>query len=1625
MSQDLPLLRWLHLTDLHIGKASEPQKIAMQSLFKAVIEEARGVAFDLVILTGDLVYAGQKDEFARLSTLLIEPLKAHHLFKDATFVAVPGNHDLDCDVALPISWAGLGKIRQEDFFNFDSRGIKLRSTRAAAFGSYAEFVKGKEIASVNPLVSPAQLHSIDVRGRKFGIVCLVTAFFSDKEKELTDKHRAPIPVQPVRAVLQDLERDTVPIILGHHPIGWFTPDSAEHFNSLLVDERALYLHGHEHSIISKFGNRGLTSLGFGAAYQSNQENASPSFYRNSFAVCELWDDLHVSVTSWDADNGKWRSDQKLPADFYEQSTRLVGGYALSLPTTRLTNHAAAPISMLASALRGDAHINNCIWLARDEAKRWTELMISMGKFSAHAKHYKLAHQMLPVGHVQFRVIDSRAQYLVHAISPNGDVMNQDQVEKINTLLDTEDYDGCFIVTLGSLAKEAKTLAGQLAHRKPITVLERGDIVKQAIRALSAAHSAALSKIDPDKVSTSLVITDSGLALLCEDKTRNTWFNVVDESGKQSAESSSLVCKLREGNASLSRLAYESADVYISVAGAPLVTPVKFDRKEYLRRSHEYFDDVKYAPLAALGLRFKKTSLSEMYVTASADVGGTTKTSQNATRAVVEYVESLGLPKAQQELLESQIRARYGLESTAEVGAASQLYQRYNNIVVLGDPGSGKTCFVKHEMLSYCTAGDTESWYSQHIPVYVSLAEASKLSGDNVDMLEICHIQSARRGIDLPKEELEKALSDGRAAFFFDGLDEVGYIDKRINLMSEIGRLVKNYANRGNRFVLASRPAAVQPVDVPDAFTYVQLKGLSEDEMRVLAARVMTARLGDSEEQLLESEESDLIERLLDDTRNSPGIARIARNPLLLTLLVLIYANTGAVSAKRHLIYSQAIKTLVSVRGRDLREQQISEADLRTRLGALAVGIFKRDIDEIPKRADVVGILSPIIARSRNINVQDAAPQTNAFLQEVAEATGLLSIHPDAAENRGEDLITFMHYSFLEYYTAAGLLSGDYSEVLSRLSRNPRWKDVTTLMFGILSDHSDVTGQLQNLLKDETSAGAITKYKLLLGMDCASECDVPPEGAQDLLAEEIYRTVAHGAGRYSPELRGEIAERLRYFLQGAGPRIEVALVRGLRDPDPIAKAAFCDLLSRIDPSIKLPVAVAMAFSDCLAETHPAVQTAAMLAIETHAALRGEKTIDVIGAALKGSISEKHAALKVVSAIPEFHAPLADKIRPLLDDHNVLISELAANCMLAYGLRDEHEAEGLREKVLSKLNQSEHSTSISRAFVTIDQATLDSMIADQSAAVRELAIRYVPLVTNDARYIHRTLSRLLRTETMPRIQGAILDSFRGVSGAVDLITIADTDLVCGKLKARERNVRLAAIKLLGELPDDEKVILSLKGLLDDLTSDSTRDSEVSEAARALAQHVRRNPRLRDDILKTVLQYIPSSVEEGFGDNARQHHIRELLYVCESIGGIDEKTAQQVLRFAEDFRTPEKIRVQAIRVFGRLAEPNAENARRLCTQLNKNDFRLREAVYAASTAFIKRCRAKVQYVRRVNVELDTLRDCLADAWRRETGGSGQGIAPSGATDIREAIVEIENLTAAYEEFAELAHVKNSTEV
>lgn len=1611
------VLRWLHLTDLHIGKVNESQQIALASLLQAIEYYSSNKPYDLVFLTGDLAYSGKKEEYELLRKCLIDPLKSNPLFQNAVFLAAPGNHDLDCSFGLPPVWNNLGPSRQGVFFHSDEQGKHVRSSRSVGFSAYKDFIQNNSILSVDPTDQPACLFELSGKHKTFSIISVVTAFFSDKE--VLDQFKAPIPVHPIRKLIQEAEEDSFKIIIGHHPSSeWFIPDSERQLHSLLVEESALYLHGHEHVAKSKFGGRGLVSLGFGAAYQAPADAPPNPYYRNSFAICELSDSLHISIISWDGINGQWRSDQNLPGDFTDRSERLNDGYCLALPSTKILDQQNRPYSAVAEAIKTEVHVEHCIWLAANEPKRWGDLLSTIGELRRISETYSLPTQLLPAGHCQFRVKDQLGQHLVRAVSAHGDVLTYEHLESINTELDKQDYDSCIVVTLGTLSTDALTLADQLAARKPIRVLQRSEIVKKVLHILPSTLGKVLSKLDPNSLSGSLVVTDESFAILLQERAAKSWFRVLNAQGELLAEASELVGTLRKEVPGLRILTYKASDRNEVNSQLNLTA---FDRKEYLQKSYLYFDDVRYAPLAALGFRFKNASLSEIYVDASADVGDSSKSSQNLTRAVSEFIDSLNLPKAQRDQLESQLRSQYGLDRSVEVGAARQLYQRFNNVLVLGDPGSGKTCFVKHEILAYCNSTLQQgSWYAYHFPVYVSLAEAARLINSDTDLLQICEIVSSRRGINLPKQVIENALAEGRCAFFFDGLDEVGYLDKRIALVAQISKLVEDFVHLGNRFVLASRPAAVQPVDIPENLTPLQLKGLTENEMRVLAARVLTVRVGQDEENRLSKDEEELIEKLLEDTRNSPGIARIASNPLLLTLLVLIYANTGALSARRHLIYAQAIKTLVSVRGRQTREQQISEADLRTRLGALAVSIFNREVAEIPRRHEVLKIFSPLLPSDGPAN--SACEMGNAFIQEVAEATGILNIHTQEVDS-SEDLITFMHYSFLEYYAAAGLLANDYSALLPKLSSNPRWRDVTTLLFGILSEQGDVTNVLKTILEENNVPDAIEKYKLLLALECASECDVPPEAAQVILAQAIYETLSKGAGRYSGELRSQIADRVSNFMQGGGPRIENILIKGLEADDPIAAAAFIDLIARLNEEIKVSDNVISAFHRSLSHKSPVTRSAALFALQVRPELRTKLGEELIREALKGSVIEKHAALKTISAVPTYLDTVHKEIRILLDDPNILISKTAAQCMLAYALQGDMwlEKGGVKEKILSKLNEADQEINILLPGITLHHETIENLIFSGTSSESELAIRYLALIHDDSQFVYQTLAKYLRNASESRHKAACLDSLRVCPGAMNLITIADTDVICSELQSSQRNVRIAAIKLLGEMPDDEQVVSSLQAHLASLENSTSKEEEITETAKALAKHVHRNQRLREEVLRTVFLHLPRKPNAGFGDKTKQHHLISLLLVCGSIGGItNEATAQQLLTLAKDFRTPLSIRKHAMRVYGRLVEPSQSSISTFISLLEKRDLQLNDAIYAATASFVSQCHLKVQHVRQVYPSLSKLRETLCKAWGREITNTAESIDPPELRDLRNAIIEVGTLMVAYEEFAERTKIQ-----
>lgn len=1603
---NLSRVRWLHLSDLHIGKDSLSQRNAISSLVASIRSEVGQDKFEFVFLTGDLAYSGLASEYMQFEELVLTPLRALPPFADAKIVSVPGNHDLNCESAYPIAWASLGAKRQEKFFESDDDGRKLRAARAEGFRAYSEFARRCEIFTPDPTCEVASKVKFSLPNGELELVLATTAFFSDKE--VSDYQKCPSPVAALRPLLQT-QSEARRIVLAHHPISWFLAESGEHLKSLISESGAIYLNGHEHDVRTEFSGRGLLALGFGAAYLAGLEVGKKDNYRNSYAICELTDVLHVKITSWDQQHGLWRADSSLPSDFRDLSDLLSGGYKFPLPSTRLTDATARPFGVLAAGLQQSLGLDRCIWLATDGPKRWSELLTQLGIFQEIQETYTLSSQDAIAGYVRFRVRDRRGNHLVHAVSASGGVLTYDQLQALNTEFDTQDYATCFIATLGTIANDALTLATQLKTRKPIEVYERDHILRSLARKASSSLKDEMSNIDPSEVRQWLVINDADIGVLRQERSSNAWFEVLDSHGIPLEESHSTVRNIRRDMPELVDVRYRRSN---SITPENRSSNFQFDRQAYLTASHAYFDDVRYAPLAALGLKFRNASLSEIYVEANADATNGARSEAAVSRAVEELIDSLRLPAFQRDQLTAQLKQKFAGEKQSEVGAARQLYQRFNNVIVLGDPGSGKTCFVKNEILAYCQPPIlVQPWYATHLPIYVSLAEAARLISDTVDLVDVCETLSARRGIELPRAEILRCISAGQAAFFFDGLDEVGSIEKRVKLMSDIGLLIGRQASRGNRFVVASRPAAIQPVRVPPELKYLQLKGLSEAEIRILASRVISARIGGGDGLTLEQDETELVNKLIEDTRSSPGIDRIARNPLLLTLLVLIYANSGAPSTKRHLIYTQAIKTLISVRGREMRDQQLAESDLRIRLGALAVAIFGREISEIPRRSEVIKLLNPFVS------ADEPKDGINGFLQEVAESTGLLKFHVDEVDT-DNDLITFMHYSFLEYYAATGLLARNYEDLLDSIVEKARWKDVVTLLFGILSEQSDVTSALKRIVNGGGANQNITKSRLLLALECATECDVPPVESQKLLAGEICGALSDGVGRVSGELRKEIAKRVAPLLQsGAGARFYQMIESGIRSADLTLSAAFTDFAAALPLDVELPQSLRNAFFDLLAQTDANITVIVLGAMRRRLDLRPETLPQIVLKSLKGNLVEKHAALTLIGTIPAYYSSCAHLIEELLSDANEFVRSSAARCIMLCDLAlPGGDRSALQEKVLMEINVSEQDENETLAHITLDRHHIERMVNEGNDTKRELALRYMPLIKNDPEFVYRTLINCLKSSTVSRHRAASMDALRVAPRAIDLMTIADTDLVCSCAQAGERNVRIAAIRLLGDMPDDEQVQIALLAALSELSNLRGRENEVFEATKAVAKHSDKNKSLRPHIVNLLKKELPAP--GSFGNGGAQNHFASLLHVVESFSGEhNQPLAASLLKLAEDFRTPDMIRQSSIRAFGKLAEPSSANVAHFIRLLRRNDSKLNESVYAGLVSFLGECGRQIIYIRRVQSGLDELAICVQQAWQREVTLFGNRVEVVTARDLRQAASEIDRLLLQYGEFSERA--------
>jgi predicted MPP superfamily phosphohydrolase len=310
------LIRWLHLSDFHVGK----DDYAQRRLFDKIIEHVRrrlsaGEPPDFVFITGDLANKGLPQEYEEFCYNFLLPLQEviGSGIETRTFV-VPGNHDVNRLRNQAFSREEISDSKSR-YLDPTGEGKALRSLLTPRFeGFTAGDLTGKKGWIETDAGAFAQTETC--REVRVGIVGVNTAWLS---KDDHDEHVLTPGKSLLEGALSSVEPCDIRFVLGHHPLEWLLPQERKMISSLLGKQSAIYLHGHLHEAWAEptFGS-GHTFLAVqcGAAFQAREKEK----WRNGLLFGEAdieTDAVRLQPWNWNATHQDW----SLAADAFPEALR--------------------------------------------------------------------------------------------------------------------------------------------------------------------------------------------------------------------------------------------------------------------------------------------------------------------------------------------------------------------------------------------------------------------------------------------------------------------------------------------------------------------------------------------------------------------------------------------------------------------------------------------------------------------------------------------------------------------------------------------------------------------------------------------------------------------------------------------------------------------------------------------------------------------------------------------------------------------------------------------------------------------------------------------------------------------------------------------------------------------------------------------------------------------------------------------------------------------------------------------------------------------------------------------------------------------------------------------------------
>ncbi len=399
--------------------------------------------------------------------------------------------------------------------------------------------------------------------------------------------------------------------------------------------------------------------------------------------------------------------------------------------------------------------------------------------------------------------------------------------------------------------------------------------------------------------------------------------------------------------------------------------------------------------------------------------------------------------------------------------------RNRRLVLLGDPGSGKSTFVRR--LAYGLANSAEGlpcptgWPQAEInrlPVLVVLRDyARSIQGGDPTCQHLWSFITLRlqaQNLGAAVEPMQECLQKGKALLMFDGLDEVPTREQRRFVRDAVTAFSKRYPD--NRYLLTCRILSYQEPVEPN-----------EEDLRISGFPVFTLAPFDdgkidrfieawyhelTEKRTVNADERDGLTQRLKDAVRRPDLHGMAGNPLLLTVMALVHTHKGRLPDARAVLYEDTVDLLLS----RWDEQKQANKQARPGLGKLLDSAGRAEIDlkrvlwRLAFNAHGQGETGDgQLADIPEASLQKALANLNKDaegkpdLNWARDVVDIMKLRAGLLIERLPGVFTFPHRTFQEFLSGVYLTSeGDFARNAAALADDAaRWREVILLATGFL------------------------------------------------------------------------------------------------------------------------------------------------------------------------------------------------------------------------------------------------------------------------------------------------------------------------------------------------------------------------------------------------------------------------------------------------------------------------------------------------------------------------------------------------------------------------------------------------